>query len=105
VDAAVLEIELVRPVGDRVHRLARHEPERLALAAPAVLLACPCFAERGVGRRARAGMRERLPLLLLAEHLVDRHLRSEQRVADPLLLGEGAEGELGAAPASAARAR
>src|SRR6476646_9434212 len=94
VDAAVLEVELVRPVGDRVHRLARHEPERLALAAPAVLLARPRFAERGVGRLDRAGMRERLPLLLLAEHLVDRHLRSEQRVADPLLLVEEAAAKL-----------
>src|SRR5204863_10203161 len=38
VDAAVLEVELVGPVLDHVQRVARHEPERDRLAAPAVLL-------------------------------------------------------------------
>src|SRR3954449_12385724 len=39
VDAAVLEVELVGPVVDDVHRVARDEPERDRLAAAAVLLA------------------------------------------------------------------
>src|SRR3954447_13487180 len=41
VDAAVLEVELVGPVLDDAHRVARHEPERDRLAAPAVLLPRP----------------------------------------------------------------
>src|SRR3954452_4046464 len=95
VDAAVLEVELVRPVGDRVHRFARHEPEGLALAAPAVLLACPRLGEDGVGRLDRSGVSERLALLLLAEDLEDRHrLRSEHGVANPLLLVEEAAREV-----------
>src|SRR5207248_5015623 len=45
VDAAVLEVELVRPVRHRVNRLARREPERDRLAAAAVLLPCPRLGE------------------------------------------------------------
>src|SRR6266516_698950 len=73
VDAAVLEVELVGPVRHLVDRLAWHQPQRLRLAAPAVLLPRPRVGERGVRCHHRAGVRERLPLLLLPEDLVDRH--------------------------------
>src|SRR3954447_25665092 len=73
VDAAVLQVELVRPLRHLVDRLARDEPQRLALAAPAVLLARPGVGECGVGRDDGAGVREGLALLLLPEDLEDGH--------------------------------
>src|SRR5581483_7348378 len=72
VDAAVLEVELVREVVHLVHRLARHEPERLRLAAPAELLARPCLGERRVRRLDGPCVCERLPLPLLPKNLPDR---------------------------------
>src|SRR5580765_8358049 len=69
VDAAVLEVELVGPVADDVHRVARHEPERDRLAAAAVLLARPRLRELGVGRDDGAGVLERRAAPVLAEHL------------------------------------
>src|SRR5499427_2950922 len=72
VDAAVLEVELVRPVLDVVDRVAWDEPERDRLAAPAVLLACPRLREVGVGGHNRAGVLERGAALLLAEDLPNR---------------------------------
>src|SRR6185437_8521434 len=71
VDAAVLEVELVGPVGDLVDRRARYEPEALALAAAAELLARPGIGEGRIGRLDRPRVRERLSLPLLAEDLVD----------------------------------
>src|SRR5436190_393984 len=71
VDTPVPEVELVGEVVHLVHRLARNEPQRLRLAAPPELLARPRFRERGVGRVHRAGVLERLPLLLLAKDLED----------------------------------
>src|SRR4051794_12862090 len=71
VDAPVLEVELVRPLRHRVNCVSRHEPERDRLAAPAVLLARPCFGELRVGRLDRAGVLERLSLAILAEDLPD----------------------------------
>src|SRR5205807_7497324 len=71
VDAAVLQVELVRPVVDNVDLLARHEPQRGRLAAAAVLLARPGFGELRVGRGERAGVLEGLPLPLLPEDLED----------------------------------
>src|SRR5262249_11777567 len=76
VDAAVLEVELGRPVRDDVHRIARHEPERDRLAAPAVLLARPRLRELGIGRDDRARVLERLALAVLAEDLVDHQAAS-----------------------------
>src|SRR5690348_14864571 len=72
VHAAVLEVELVGPVLDVADRVARDEPERDRLAAPAVLLARPGFREVRVGSDDRAGMLERRAALLLAEDLPDR---------------------------------
>src|SRR3954463_5256093 len=72
VDAAVLEVELVGPVLDVPDRVARDEPERDRLAAPAVLLACPRLGEVRVGRDDRAGVLERGAALLLAEDLPNR---------------------------------
>src|SRR5262249_29110269 len=54
------------------HGVARDEPERLRLASAPELLARPRLGERGVRRVDRAGVLERLPLLLLAEDLVDQ---------------------------------
>src|SRR4029079_2641828 len=71
VDAAVLEVELVRPVGDGVDRVAGREPERNRLAAPAVLLARPRLGELRVRCVDRAAVLERLPLAILAEDLPD----------------------------------
>src|SRR5579864_7740005 len=71
VDAPVLEIELVRPVVDDVHRIARDEPERNRLAAASVLLARPCLRELRVGRLNRPAVLERLPLAILAKDLPD----------------------------------
>ena len=80
VDAAVLQVELVRPVVHLVDRRARHQPERRRLASPAVLLARLGVGERGVRRDDRPGVLERLPLALLAEDLEDAHaLRSRPR--------------------------
>src|SRR3954467_8320841 len=76
VDAAVLEVELVRPLRHLVHRVARHEPQRLALSAAAVLLARPRVRERGVGSDDRPCVRERLPFFLLAEDLEDHQAAS-----------------------------
>src|SRR5207302_1974114 len=83
VDAAVFEVEFVRPVGDRVDRLARHEPQRLRLAAPAVLLARPGVREGSVGRIDRPGVRKRLALLLLPEHLEDHAASTVSRTHFP----------------------
>src|SRR5215470_9972056 len=69
VDAAVLEVELVRPVLDVADRVARDEPERDRLAAPAVLLARPGLREVRVRSHDRAGVLERCPSLLLTEDL------------------------------------
>src|SRR5438309_4348289 len=71
VDTAVLEVELVRPLRHRMNRLARREPERDRLAAPAVLLARPRLCELRVGRLHRARVLERLALAILAEDLPD----------------------------------
>src|SRR5690242_15492854 len=79
VDAPVLEVELVRPVVDDVHPVARHEPERRRLAAPAVLLARPRLREVDVGRHDRARVLERLPLPVLPEDLVDHAARTASR--------------------------
>src|SRR5436309_1557373 len=79
VDAAILEIELVGPVADDVHRVARHEPERDRLAAPAVLLARPRLRELRVRRLDRAAVLERLPLAVLAEHFPDHAARNASR--------------------------
>src|SRR5947208_1937971 len=67
VDAAVLEVELVRPVADVADRRARDEPERDRLAAAAVLLARPRLREVGVGSDDRAGVLKRLALPLAPE--------------------------------------
>src|SRR6478609_10987002 len=69
VDAAVLEVELVRPVLDVADRVARDEPERDRLAAAAVLLTRPRLREVRVGRDDRAGVLERLALALAPEDL------------------------------------
>src|SRR5437588_10720853 len=79
VDAAVLEIELVRPVLDAVDRVARHEPQRNRLAAAPVLLARPRLRELHVGRDDRAGVLERLTVALSAKDLVDHAARTESR--------------------------
>src|SRR5262245_61674764 len=71
VDAVVVALELVDELVDLVHRVARHEPERDRLAAPAELLACVPLGVLVVRRLHRARVRERLPLPLLAENLVD----------------------------------
>ena len=71
IDAPVFQVELVGPVLDRVDLVARDEPQRLRLAAPAVLLARPRFRKRRVGRVDRARVLERLALALLPEDLVD----------------------------------
>src|SRR5580765_1505089 len=71
VDAPVLQLELVGPLVDGVDRVARHEPERDRLAAPAVLLARPRLGELRIGSVDRAGMLERLALPLLPEDLPD----------------------------------
>src|SRR5579884_365431 len=76
VDAAVLEVELVRPVGDLVHGVARHEPERGRLAPAAVLLARPRLRELRVGRDDRPGVLERLALPVLPEDLVHHQAAS-----------------------------
>src|SRR5439155_9916005 len=78
VDAAVLEVELVGEVVHFVDGVARHEPQRLRLAAATVLLARPRFREGGVGRVDRARMLERLALLLASEHFED-HAASASR--------------------------
>src|SRR5690242_4254855 len=67
VDAAVLEVELVRPVLDVADRIARHEPERDRLSAAAVLLAGPGLREVRVGGNHRTGVFERLAAPFLAE--------------------------------------
>src|SRR5215475_14102052 len=72
VDAAVLEVELVGPVLDVADRVARDEPQRDRLAAPAVLLARPRLGEVRVGCDHRAGVLERLAAPLLPEDLPDR---------------------------------
>src|SRR5262249_51637306 len=74
VDAAVLEVELVRPLLDVADRVARDEPERHRLAAPSVLLACPGLREVRIGSDDRPGVLERCPPFLLAEYLPDRVL-------------------------------
>src|SRR5207237_8857513 len=71
VDAPVLQVELVRPLRDLVDRLARHEPQCLALAAAAVLLARPLVGERRIRRDPRPGMGEPLPHPFLSEYLED----------------------------------
>src|SRR4051812_10170127 len=76
VDAAVLEVELVGPVVDDVHRGARDEPQRDRLAAAAVLLARPGFRELRVGRNDGAGMLERLAPAVLPKHLPLVHAAS-----------------------------
>src|SRR5689334_2672491 len=92
VDAPILQVELVRPLRDAVDGVARHEPERLRLPTPAVLLARPRVGERGVRRLHRPRVRERLPALLLTKDLED-HLRSQDSVAHPALLLEEAAAE------------
>src|SRR5689334_19478470 len=67
VHPAVLEVELVAPVLDVAIRVARDEPGRNRLAAPAVLLAGPGLGEVGFGRPDRAGVLERLAPPLLPE--------------------------------------
>src|SRR6478609_8219046 len=81
VDAAVLEAELVGPVLDVADRVARDEPERDRLAAPAVLLAGPRFCEVRVGSDYRARVLEGGSALLLAEDLPDRMLVHAARTA------------------------
>src|SRR2546429_1506121 len=71
VDTAILEVELVRPLRHGVDRVARHEPERDRLAAPAVLLARPRLRKLRVGRLDRASVLERLPFAILAKDLPD----------------------------------
>src|SRR5215470_4616516 len=56
VNPPVLEVELVRPVLDVADRVARDEPERDRLAAPAVLLARPGLRKVGVWCDDRAGV-------------------------------------------------
>src|SRR5262249_40435365 len=71
VDAPVLQIELAGKVVALVPRVARDEPQRLGLAPAPELLARPRLREGGVGRVDRAGVLERLALLLLAKDLED----------------------------------
>src|SRR5581483_7661725 len=71
VDATVLEVELVGEVVHLVQRVAGDEPQRLGLAAPAVLLSRPRLGETRIGRLDGAGVLERLAPALLAEDLVD----------------------------------
>src|SRR6266496_2028953 len=71
VDAAVLEVELVGPALDVADRVARDEPQRDRLAAPAVLLARPGLREVCVRRLDGAGVLERLAFALPAKDLVD----------------------------------
>src|SRR5246127_4940106 len=71
VDAAVLEVELIRPVLDVADRVARDQPERDRFPASAVLLARPRLREVRVGCLDRAGVLERLAAPLLPENLVD----------------------------------
>src|SRR5260370_11807307 len=68
VDAAVLEIELVGPIADDVHRVARYEPQRNRFAAAAVLLPRPRLRELRVGPLDRAGRLQRLALSVSAVH-------------------------------------
>src|SRR5439155_4224813 len=79
VDAAVLEVELVGPVLDVADRVARDEPERDRLAAPAVLLARPRLREVGVRRLDGAGVLERLAFPLPAKNLVDHAASTTSR--------------------------
>ncbi len=58
-----------------MHRVAGDDPQRRRLAAAAVLLVRVGAREPLVGRDHRAGVLERLPLALLPEDLVDRHVR------------------------------
>src|SRR5439155_6656861 len=79
VDAAVLEIELVGPFLDVADRVARDEPERDRLAAPAVLLARPRLREVGVRGLDGAGVLERLAFPLPAKNLVDHAASTTSR--------------------------
>src|SRR5215213_152567 len=71
VDAVVVPLELVCEVVDLVHGAARNDPKRLRLLPAAVELASVLLGKRLVRRLQRAGMRERLPLPLLAENFVN----------------------------------
>src|ERR1035437_5239572 len=71
VDAAVLQLELVRPIVDDTNLLARREPRRNGLAAAAVLIARPRLCELRVRRVHRTCVLEGLPLPLLPEDLPD----------------------------------
>src|SRR4029077_15619719 len=79
VDPAVLEIELVRPVGDLVHGVTRDEPEPDALAPPTELLACPGVGKCCVGCLDGTGVGERLSLSLLPEDFEDHAARTSSR--------------------------
>src|SRR5438132_6738215 len=79
VDAAVLEIELVGPIADDVHGVARYEPQRDRLAAAAVLLTRPRLRELRVGRLDRAGVLKGLALAVLAKDLPDHAARTASR--------------------------
>src|SRR6266498_3873797 len=71
VDAVVRLVQLVGEVVHLAHRVARHDPQRLGLLPPAVLLARERLGEHGVRRRHGAGMGERRAFLLLPEDLED----------------------------------
>src|SRR4051812_27110729 len=79
VDAAVLEVELVRPLGHLMHGVAWHQPQRDRLAAATVLLARPRVGERRIRGVDRAGMGERLTFPLLTKDLEDHATRTASR--------------------------
>src|SRR3954453_4825704 len=81
VDAAVLEVELVGPVLDVADRVARDEPERDRLTAPAGLLARPPLREVRIGGHDRPRELERLAAALLAKDLPDGVLAHAARTA------------------------
>src|SRR5215210_2119790 len=87
VDAAVLEVELVRELLDRVDRAAGDDPERDRLLTARVELTRICVRELAVRRVERAAVDERLSLALLPEDLPD-HLRRlrEHDLRDPVHL-------------------
>src|SRR5437764_10795571 len=79
VDAAVFEVELVGPLVDDVHGVARHQPERDRFAATAVLLAGPRLRELGIGCDDRACVLERRARAILSEHFPDHAASSASR--------------------------
>src|SRR5215210_885403 len=87
VDAAVLEVELVRELLDRVDRVAGDDPERDRLLTARVELPRICVGELPVRRMEGAAVDERLSLALLPEDLPDHLGRlREHDLRDPVHL-------------------